>query len=523
MSTLFGGTTSTCSDSNMRERFTSKKITSSSAVVSTVVGIHLFKDLGLCDWICQSTLSMGFKKPTEIQAACIPAILSGRDVIGVAETGSGKTAAFALPILQLLSEDPYGIYCVVISPTRELAVQIGQQFEAFGTPIALKVCLVIGGVSIMEQGSKISKKPHILIGTPGRIRHHIEGADPPDLRKVRFLVLDEADRLLASGFHSELRIILSKMSVSRQTLLFSATMTTSLEEVRELTEKETLQYNFTHDRKLPKMLEQQYLFVPSNVKMCYLFALLTVLRKGHQDLAISNNTNLDQTALRQSKRKDNESGSKYLIANIATESLIIIFVSTCKRCEETKETLSQFNIDCVALHSMMTQNARTSALGKFKNQSCKILIATDVASRGLDIPSVDIVINFDIPKILSDYIHRVGRTARAGRDGRSVTFVTQHDVELVHDIERYTGVRMKKEMDVSEKDVVSCLNTVSKAMRIAQLRLMENGFEEKTAVLLKRKRTQRKNSIINVMKKNKAEAAILAHVEERGADGGHLN
>jgi ATP-dependent RNA helicase DDX49/DBP8 len=204
-----------------------------------------FNDLGLCDWICKSANAMGFKRPFDIQRACIPAILSGRDVMGCAQTGSGKTAAFALPILQHLSQDPYGIFAIVLTPTRELAIQISEQFSALGAAMGVRTTLVIGGQNMMEQGAALSRRPHIVIATPGRLRHHLESADPPNLSKALYLVLDEADRLLAAGFSSELQVILSKMHPQRKTLLFSATLTQSLTELEKLAGKDTLKFDLT--------------------------------------------------------------------------------------------------------------------------------------------------------------------------------------------------------------------------------------------------------------------------------------
>jgi ATP-dependent RNA helicase DDX49/DBP8 len=208
---------------------------------------YTFQELGLIDWICQTCRVMGFKRPTPIQQACIPAILEGRNVMGCAETGSGKTAAFALPMLQHLSEDPYGIFGIILTPTRELAVQIQEQVIALGAPISVRTCLVIGGLGIIDQGIALSRRPHLIIATPGRLRHHLESADPPDISRARFLVLDEADRLLSVGFESELLSILNRMThPRRQTLLFSATLTTSLEQLEDIASLNgTLRFDLT--------------------------------------------------------------------------------------------------------------------------------------------------------------------------------------------------------------------------------------------------------------------------------------
>jgi ATP-dependent RNA helicase DDX49/DBP8 len=404
-----------------------------------------FSDLGVCDWLCNSALAMGFRRPTDIQKACIPAIINGKDVMGCAETGSGKTAAFAVPILHHLSSDPYGIFAVVLTPTRELALQISEQFSALGAPLGLKVCLVIGGANMMQQASMLAKRPHIVIATPGRLRHHLEGPDPPNLSRAMYLVLDEADRLLSTGFESELKIIINSMHKNRKTLLFSATLTETLSELESLASINTIRYDLTLKNKLPTKLLQQYLFMPSQVKLCYLVAVLkNIISLQESDSPIDddldNNTEqqkiinalLEET---QSKRKKikketrdkpNKGMSKKALYKSAIN--IMIFVGTCKKCQEVNELLLELGFDCVALHSMMSQARRLASLGKFKSHVCRILVATDVASRGLDIPQLELVINLDLPKVTSDYIHRVGRTARAGKNGRSLSLVTEHDV-----------------------------------------------------------------------------------------------
>eukprot|EP01041_Mallomonas_annulata_P003043 gene3043-5961_t len=457
----------------------------------------------------------GFRKPFPIQASCIPAILEGRDVMGCAETGSGKTAAFALPILQKLSEDPYGIFAVILTPTRELAIQINEQFQALGVAAGVRTALIIGGENIIQQSINLSKRPHIIIATPGRLRHHIESADPPFISRVRFLVLDEADRLLSTGFESELQIILSNIPKTRQTLLFSATLNETLIELETLAMKNTLRFDLTTEQKIPTRLRQEYLFMPSQVKLCYLVAFLRmILQSTINDDEDENNNNFKNKKSNKSKNKfkkfkknntddDIISQAKanlelQLNSSTSTPSSIIIFTSTCKRCQETCEILNQLNIDCVALHSMLTQNRRLAALGKFKSQTCRILVATDLAGRGLDIPHVDIVINFDIPKIASDYVHRIGRTARAGRIGRSLSLVTQYDIELIHNIEEYTNIKMILSNEIKEDDIRDLLNPISKAIHASELKMNEIGFDDRVNILIKRRRKQRRQ----VLRKN---------------------
>jgi len=472
---------------------------------------HTFADLGLCDWIVQSTGAMGFRWPTEIQRVCIPAILGGRDVMGCAETGAGKTAAFALPILHHLSEDPYGIFAVILTPTRELAIQIAEQFSALGAPMSVRTCLVIGGISMTEQSLQLAKRPHVVIATPGRLRHHLEegGGDPPNLSRSAYLVLDEADRLLSTGFASELKVILSHMSSKkRRTLLFSATLTSSLSELETLAMKDTLRFDLTSEQRIPAQLVQQYLFIPAQVKLSFLAAVLQKILKKNLKKKEDNegeegggggeeSWTMTKKKTNKNKRKKNnhalepEDDDNAAAAKNSSSS-IIIFVGSCRRCQEVAEILNELGIDCVALHSMMTQLRRMAALGKFKSQVSRILIATDVASRGLDIPAVDVVINLDLPKVAIDYVHRIGRTARAGRVGRALSLVTQYDTQLVLSIEAFTGVKLELSDDVTETDVVPLLNVVAKAQRVSQMRLEQTGFDEKVEKREKLKKLSKK-------------------------------
>jgi ATP-dependent RNA helicase DDX49/DBP8 len=475
--------------------------------------IRNFQDLGLSKWVCDNIKAIGFKLPTRIQNLCIPAILDGKDVIGCAETGSGKTAAFALPILDHLSRDPYGIFAIVLTPTRELAMQIYEQIAVFGAPFGVKIALIIGGTNILEQAQQLHQKPHFIIGTPGRLRHHIEGSDPPNLNKVQYLVLDEADRLLSSGFSTELRILLSQLnSKTRKTLIFSATMTSSLSELECLAMADAKRFDLTNEHKVPANLAQQYIFVPSQVKLCFLVAVMqSFTKKQSKEVKLFENPLVEelldemQTSIKR-RRKQNKL-TENLFSSWSDAASVIIFVGSCKLCEEVSKLLIEFKIDCVALHSMMNQIKRAENLSKFKSRHCLVLVATDVASRGLDIPSVSLVINFDLPKVISDYIHRVGRTARAGRSGRSLSFVTPNDVELVHAVEKYVGHQMEQSLEVELDDVVKLLNPVSKALKIVQLKLLEEGFDLKLDKQRSRRRKQRRKQL---RKKPKDEVTIVA-------------
>eukprot|EP00903_Cladosiphon_okamuranus_P019681 g18087.t1 len=472
-----------------------------------------FESLGLCDWLLTSCKAMGFRRPTPVQNHCIPAILKGKDVLGCAETGSGKTAAFALPILHELSKDPYGVFAVVLTPTRELAVQISEQFGALGALMGLRHTVVIGGVGSLEQSLELAGRPHVVVATPGRLRDHLQGPAAPALAKCRYLVLDEADRLLAPTFQGELRCIAEALPSSRQTLLFSATMTSNLQELESLALTNPVKYDLTKKATIPATLTQQYLFMPQQMKTCFVVQTLNMLA--------SDNLWSDPED-RKTRRNNGRGGGGGLkdeqqAAELGEEGgdgrarSVMIFVSKCRKCQELSETLLELGVDCTPLHSLLGQRRRTAALGKFKSQQTKVLVSTDVASRGLDIPAVDLVINFDVPRVATDYVHRVGRTARAGRRGRAISLVSQYDIELVHNIERYTGTPLGLCPEVEENDVLKLLNQVAKASRVAKMRLMEQGFDERESSIKDRNSRQRESKGEGSNKKTRMGASLPAN------------
>lgn len=303
----------------------------------------------------------------------------------MAETGSGKTAAFALPILQALLETPTRLFALVLTPTRELAFQISEQFEALGASIGVKCAVVVGGVDMMTQALMLAKKPHVVIATPGRLVDHLENTKGFNLRSLRYLVMDEADRILDMDFETEVDKILKVIPRERVTYLYSATMTKKVQKLQRASLHSPVKVEVSTKYQTVEKLQQSYLFIPSKYKDCYLVSVLNEL-----------------------------AGNTFMI-----------FCGTCNNTQRTALLLRNLGLNAIPLHGKMNQAKRLGALNKFRSKARSILVATDVASRGLDIPHVDVVVNFDIPSHSKDYIHRVGRTARAGRAGRSITFVTQ--------------------------------------------------------------------------------------------------
>jgi ATP-dependent RNA helicase DDX49/DBP8 len=378
-----------------------------------------FAELGVCPWLVASCTALGMRVPTPVQRCCVPAALKGLDCMGLAETGSGKTAAFALPMLQRLSEDPYGVFGLVLTPTRELAIQIAEQILALGAPLGVRVCTVIGGVSPTQQSLEIASQPHILVATPGRLIDHLEGPSPPALERLSFLVLDEADRILNAGFAPELTKVLKRLPAGprRQTLLFSATMSDAIEQLRTMASRSGAKlFDLTGGvAATPASLTLEYLFMPAQVKLTYLVQALRTLvklsarkdrsdelaggkggkggggkggggkggRKG-KEAAIS--AALAAAADAESDSDDDAAGGRPKRARSA-----IVFVGSCARCQEVAQVLLELGVECVCLHSLLDQRRRLAALGKFKSLHSRLLVATDVASRGLDLPDVDLV------------------------------------------------------------------------------------------------------------------------------------
>ncbi|KAF8831384.1 DEAD-domain-containing protein [Lentinula edodes] len=391
-----------------------------------------FSSLGLIKPLLEALEQLKFTEPTEIQQQSIPYALEGRDIIGVASTGSGKTAAFALPILQKLWDEPKGLFACVLAPTRELAYQISQQFEALGSAMGVRCAVIVGGMEITAQAVALAKKPHIIVATPGRLNDHLENTKGFSLRNLKYLVLDEADRLLDMDFGPVIDKILKVIPKERSTYLFSATMSTKVAKLQRASLSNPVRVEVSSKYQTVSTLLQYYCLMPQKEKDTYLIYL----------------------------------------ANTLAQNSIIIFTRTVHDAARLSIILRTLGFPAIPLHGQLSQSQRLGSLNKFKSGGQRVLVATDVASRGLDIPSVDIVINFDIPTHSKDYIHRVGRTARAGRAGKSITLVTQYDVELIQRIEKVIGKKM--ELWETDKEEIALLRErANEACRVAANELKE--------------------------------------------------
>uniref|UniRef100_J3NDF4 RNA helicase n=1 Tax=Oryza brachyantha TaxID=4533 RepID=J3NDF4_ORYBR len=380
-----------------------------------------FLELNLSRPLLRACEALGYQKPTPIQAACIPLALTGRDICGSAITGSGKTAAFSLPVLERLLFRPKrvpAIRVLILTPTRELAAQVHSMIEKLAQFTDIRCCLIVGGLSTKVQEVALRSMPDIVVATPGRIIDHLRNSLSVGLEDLAILILDEADRLLELGFSAEIQELIRMCPRRRQTMLFSATMT---EEINELV---TLSLN------KPVRLEAD----PSLKRPATLTEEVVRIRRA---------------------REANQEAVLLALCLKTFKDKVIIFSGTKHSAHRLKIIFGLSGMKAAELHGNLTQAQRLEALELFKKQEVDFLIATDVAARGIDIVGVRTVINFSCPRDVRTYLHRVGRTARAGREGYAVTFVTDDDRSLLKAIAKKAGSQLKSRI-VAEKPVAEC-------------------------------------------------------------------
>ena len=372
-----------------------------SAEINDEVNFLKFGELGLSKSLLRAVKQSGYEEATPIQAQTIPMVLKGQDVIGQAQTGTGKTAAFGLPIIEHVDLDNPAIQAIVISPTRELAIQTQEELYRLGHDKHVKVQVVYGGADIRRQINSLKKHPQILVGTPGRLRDHI-CRRTVNFEHIQTLVLDEADEMLNMGFLDDIEAIIKETPEKRQTLLFSATMPPEI-----------------------KRIGVQFMRDPQTVKI--------KAKELTTDL-------VDQYYVR---AKDYEKFDIMTrLIDVQDPDLTIVFGRTKRRVDELSKGLVARGYNAAGIHGDLTQDRRSKIMKKFKKGDLDILVATDVAARGLDISGVTHVYNYDIPSDPDSYVHRIGRTGRAGHHGVSLTFVTPNEMDYLHEIEKLTRVRM---------------------------------------------------------------------------------
>jgi len=361
----------------------------------------LFSDLGLIEPLYRAVAAEGYTQPTPIQMQAIPRLLAGRDVLGIAQTGTGKTAAFALPMLQILTENkrrpaPKSARALILTPTRELALQIAEDFSTYGRHVSLKRTVIHGGVSQNPQVAAIANGTDVLIATPGRLLDLINQRRV-DLSGVEIFVLDEADRMLDMGFIRDVKKIVDRLPKDRQTLLFSATMPDAVAElVKGLLRTPHERIEVTPPSTTVERIAQKVMFVS----------------------------------------RDNK---KNLLADLLKDGSIsraIVFTRTKHSANRVAEQLQKGGVAADAIHGNKSQNARQRSLASFKAGKVRVLVATDIAARGIDVDSVSHVINFEMPVEPESYVHRIGRTARAGSNGIAISFCDREEMSHLRAIER---------------------------------------------------------------------------------------
>lgn len=370
-----------------------------------------FKELELVTPLLDAVNKMNYKEPSPIQEQAIPAIIAGRDIFGCAKTGTGKTAAFALPILQKLytrdesEKYPRAIKALILAPTRELAIQIDETFQAMNSFVNLKSAVIFGGVRQGSQVTKIERGIDILVATPGRLMD-LYNQGLLDLKQIEYLVLDEADRMLDMGFIKDIRKILRFIPRNRQTMLFSATLPDEIKGLVNDMLNDPVRIMVSSGNVTVEKINQSLYYVDKVNKAKLLIKLL-------EDPKIYN---------------------------------AIVFVRTKRNVDTLCKKLIKAKITCEGIHGDKSQNARVRALNNFKHNKARVLVASDIAARGIDIDELTHVINFDLPEQAENYVHRIGRTARAGASGEAITFCSFQEKDLLKDVQRF----IKQEIPVIE-------------------------------------------------------------------------
>ena len=353
-----------------------------------------FKDLGIKDDILNILRKNGITTPTPIQSECIIPIINNKDVIAQAQTGTGKTLGFLLPIFENISKDINSTQVLILSPTRELAIQITEEAKKLNEAKDINILAAYGGKDISSQINKLKKNIHMIIATPGRLLDHLDRGTI-DLSKIKTFVLDEADQMLLMGFKNEVEAILNKTNKKRQTLCFSATLNPQVKKLAYRYMKDPIEISVKEDKITLDTIKQEVVETTDRLKQESLFKVLN---------------------------EDNP-------------FMAIIFCRTKRRVDALEEAMGKNGYNCAKLHSDIQQSKRERIMKSFRNADIQYLIATDVASRGLDISGVDNIYNYDIPETAADYVHRIGRTGRAGKGGYTCMFIDPKNLRTLEEIE----------------------------------------------------------------------------------------
>ena len=420
-----------------------------------------FEKMKLEKWIKKVITYLSYKEPTIVQKHIIPQILKDKSVIAISKTGTGKTASFCLPILSELSKDPYGLYSIILEPTRELVLQVEEKLKLFSTGFNLRMCSIIGGEDHTTQMKELDKIPHIIIATPGRLVTFLENNYIKLIQNLKYFVMDEFDQLLNDTIKPDIDKIITYLPDDRKTLFFSATITQTITDLKKYlgkNDKEEIYYynnnedtsdineiqteNDSENNKISKKIKNRinedvnlkYILVPQKLKEHYLL---------------------------------------HLLRNKYKETSTLVFVNHVKQCDFLYYLCKLFELKVSHLHSKMTQRNRREDLQKFKGSIATVLISTDLASRGLDIKQCDLVINFDMPLSTETFIHRAGRTGRIGNKGLCISFVSQHDLELLNGIESDLNADFKEIEDIDQDEIMVDTGLVSKGIKLTKMKMIK--------------------------------------------------
>lgn len=387
-----------------------------------------FEEMNLSYDIVRAVKDMGFEEATPIQSQAISVIMEGKDIIGQSQTGTGKTAAFGLPCLEMLDPDNKGLQALILCPTRELAIQVSEEFRKFlKYKENIKVLPIYGGQPIDRQITALKKGVQVIIGTPGRVMDHMR-RHTIKMNSVRYVVLDEADEMLDMGFRDDIETIMLKVPEERQTVMFSATMSQDILD-----------------------LSRRYMINPEYIKITRKELTVPSIEQAYFDV-----------------KEKTKPDALCRIIDMYNPKLSIVFCNTKKRVDEVVEQLQGRGYFAEALHGDLKQPQRDKVMQKFRNGTIEILVATDVAARGIDVDDVDIVFNYDVPQDDEYYVHRIGRTGRAGRSGKAFTFCVGKEIYKLRDIMRYTKTKIiqKKLPTLSDIEEIKTANFLERVKEV---------------------------------------------------------
>ena len=398
-----------------------------------------FEEINLSEDIRKGISAMGFEEMSPIQAQAIPVVMAGKDIIGQAQTGTGKTAAFGIPILEMVNSNDKSIQALVLCPTRELSIQVAEEIGKLGKfKKGISVLPVYGGQPIDRQLRALKKGVQIVVGTPGRVIDHIK-RKTLKTDNIKMMVLDEADEMFDMGFRDDIELVMNGLHEDRQTIFFSATMAKEIVRFASRYQNDPVMVKVVHKELTVPKVEQGYFELKEHMKTEILSRLI----------------------------------------DMYNPKLSIVFCNTKRKVDELVTSLQARGYTADGLHGDLKQSQRDTVMGKFRSRVIDILVATDVAARGLDVDDIDLVFNFDMPQDEEYYVHRIGRTARAGRDGMALSFVAGRDIHKLRDIQRYTNTKIPRHelptlSDIEERYTSSMLDRIKETIDAGELQTYEN-------------------------------------------------